>query len=205
MTPLITHYLFQLRRRLPMVILVSIVVFMAVYTILRRQGVIHEVHFSYIVSLEDRQQTAQYQFDGYYTLQAIELFTDTLSNLITTPELLVRAYEQAKLPLPNLTARTLQGAVTAEQIGPQLVHVTVRDKNREVAEKLSKSLMNVVGQDVEVYQNQGKPAVKFQIVASEPWTGQAQLNILLVAVGSGLFIFFIGINLVLLWEGLKQL
>lgn len=204
MTSLFTEYLIQLRRRLPVLILISLAMAVCAYAVVNRQGITHEVHFSYLVSLQERSPSSQYQFDGYYALQAIELFTETLSKWVITPEVLVEAYQRAQVPLPGLSQRQLQAGVSAEQAAPQLVHVVIRNQNVEYAKKVAAALDTTIQEKVTLYQEQGTPAVQFKIVATKPWAGKSSLNNVLILVATALGTFFIGLNLVLLWEGLKR-
>ena len=205
MSQFLDTYTRYIRQSLLVLLVISLGMGVATYFFLNRQGSSYEVHFSYLVSLEDRASSSQYQFDGYYALQAVELFTKTLASWITTPELIVEAYQQAHVILPGSDSRHLQAGITATQAAPQLVEVTVKNQDRQSAEGLAKALQKTIEERVKVYQQQGTPAVRFIVVPTTPWTGKSQLNILVIVTTVILFTFFIGINIILLWAGLKRL
>lgn len=148
------------------------------------------VHFSYVVSLQEREAASTYRYDGYYALQAIELFTKTLAEWIVAPEMVAASARAAHLPEPT----GIMKAVEAEAAAPQLVRVTVRAATRTEAEQLAHG--------VQVAVHHGVPA-EFKVVATEPWVTPAGLNKKLVGVATGILVFFVGLNLLVLRESLR--
>lgn len=180
---------------LPLWLLISFVAAGVTYSVLARRGPTYSVHFSYLVSLAEREVSAEYTFDGFYALQAIDLFTTTLTEWIQAPELLVKAYEAAGIALPVQDARRLQRSVVATKKAPQLIEVVVSGRDAATAERLAAALVVVTNRNVEVYHEEGAPALQFGVVATEPWTSVVRPTIPIV-VGS-VFV----ITLVLLING----
>jgi capsular polysaccharide biosynthesis protein len=194
------YYFRALQRQLPVWLLVSVAAAGAAWGALARLGPTYSVHFSYLVSLSERENPAEYTFDGFYALQATDLFTATLAGWITTPELIVAAYRAAELPLPTDDARKVRRNVTAAKTAPQLIEVTVWGQEREAAERLAAALKTVMEKNVSLYQDEGIPALQFNVVATEPWTSIRQPNVALVTASVGVVTLLLLINLQLLWE-----
>lgn len=195
-----TYYLHALRRQLPVWLLVSVVASGLVYGALSRRGPVYTVHFSYLVSLAEREQASAYTFDGFYALQATDLFTTTLAGWLTTPELIVAAYHEAGMTLPTNDARKLRRSVEATKTGPQLIEVKVTGRGREDAERLSAALATVTEHNVRLYHNEGIPAVAFRVVATDSWTGVSEQNVALVAISVLVVTLVLLVNLQLVWE-----
>lgn len=198
------HYIQAAQRRLPLVLLVSFGLALIAYFIVQSAPTTYQVHYSYLVSLSERESVDEYRFDGFYALQATDLFTATVARWATTVDVVVAAHERAGLPIEDSDPRQLVSAVRSEKTAPQLVEVVVSGKTRQEAERLAQGLREVMDEHVEAYHDQGIPAVTFRVVATDPWTGSVEISSLIVVVGVFVLSFFLLINGVLLLESFKQ-
>lgn len=199
------QYWVVVKKRFLLMVLVAVVVAGVALVIAKQVEPTQEVHFSYVVSLSARDEAAGFKFEGYYGLQAIDLFTTTLAKWITTPEVLVAAYQDAELQLASDDPRQLTRVVRAEKVAPQLVTVTVRGANREATERLADGLQHIMEKNVSAYHDQGVPAVQFSVVPTEPWTGVVRLSVPIVVAATFIFTFLVALNGVLLFESLKNM
>jgi hypothetical protein len=171
----------------------------------RREGTTHEVYFSYIISLREREAGAAYHFDGYYALQATDLFAATFARWLGAPETIVAAHSRAGLPLPGADARQLSDSVRAERTAPQLVQVTVRGRTSQEARGLAQGLRDVMVRYVDDYHDQGIPALRFSATATNEWTGVRQISLPVIAISTFVFSLLLGVNAVLFWESVRRL
>lgn len=179
-----------LRRSLPILGAVSLLAALVAAGTVSRLENGWVVHFSYVVSLTEREAVPAYHFDGYYALQANELYAKTLAEWITAPEMVAQAYQISGLTTPG---GWLAG-ITAEATAPQLVRVTVRAPERDTAERLAEGVQAVV--------RSGVPA-EFKVSATKPWITRAGLNKRVVGGATGGLVFFIGLNLMVLYASLR--
>ncbi len=198
-------YVKLLQKRAPLILLVSVLAALVAYGVAARVKPSYIVHFSYVVSLVQRDTTSDFRFDGLYAIQATDLFASTLSSWMKTPEQVVAAYQEAGLPLPSTDAREIVKAVEANKTGPQLVQVAVKNETKEKAESLAQGLQAVVEKQVAAYHDKGTPAIAFRVVADTPWTGLQQLPIRMIVSGTFVFVFLFLLNAVLLFESIKRL
>lgn len=189
-----------IKKKLPMLLLISVTAAVLALVIAKQVAPSYEVHFSYVVSLAQREAAPEYRFDGYYALQATDLFSATLAEWLTAPETVVAAYQAAGLALPSEDPRQVTRALRAEKAAAQLVTVTVRSAQREEAEKLADGLRQVMAKNIQAYHDQGAPAAQFRAVATTPWTGVIWLSIPIVVLATFVFTFFIALNVILLNE-----
>jgi len=82
------------------------------------QKPIFDVSLSLSVAPQEREQTQDYQYDGYYALQAADIFSDTVASFFQSPENVVEIYKKAELPLPSEDFKILKKIFTAKKIAP---------------------------------------------------------------------------------------
>lgn len=204
-TTIFHRYREAVRRLLPAVAVVSLVLALGAFGMVKRLGPEYEVHFSYIISLSEREASGDYKFDGYYALQSTDLFTATVAAWAASPETVVAAYNEAGVLIPGSDARVVGRVVRAEKTAPQLVHVTVKHKNDDVARRLASGLQTVMQSNIEDYHEQGMPALKFRAITTPIWTGKSEMGAGVVATATFLAVFIIGLNGVLLLESFREL
>lgn len=195
-----SSYLTGLQRRLPLFLLISVAGAALAWAVVSRWEPQHRVHFSYLVSLADRETPPEYTFDGFYALQATDLFTTTLASFLQTPDFIVDAYQTADLPLPTDDVRRLTRTVTARKTAPLLVEVEVRGSDGEKAEKLAGGLQEATQRRVAQYQEQGTPALRFNVVATSGWTSTTRVAVGVITAGVFALTLVLLINAYLLWE-----
>jgi hypothetical protein len=199
------RYWLAWQRQLPWILGLTLLVTMLVYEGAKRLPATQQVHFSYLVSLAERETGSVYQFDGYYALQATDLFTTTVSQWVQTPEVIVAAYQAANLAVPASDPRTLLQHVVATKTAPQLVTVTVKDSDPQVAQKLTEGLQTVMNRNVELYHEQGTPALTFRIVATPSWLGVQRLDVRLITGATFILMLIVASNVVLLRESIRTI
>lgn len=199
-----SSYKLTIERSLPWILSASFIAALVAYSLLRFWGPTYEVHFSYVVSLAEREPAADFRFDGYYALQATDLFSQTLAEWIQTPEIVIAAYTRAALPAPPTTAAGLRRMVTSAKRAPQLVVVTVQEKTPERALALTESLQVGVAQNITTYNDSGTPLIRFRAIHTEPWSSSREPATTLTVTVVFLAVLILGINAVLIVESLKR-
>jgi capsular polysaccharide biosynthesis protein len=199
------NYWQALQQKMPVLLVISVGAAIIAYVIVRSLGPSYETHFSYLISLSDRDQTNTYRFDGYYALQATDLFSSTLAEWVQSPEVVVATYRQAGRQLPSDNPQSLRGIITATKAAPQLVQVTVTTKDKDETQKLTQALLTVMERNVAQYHEQGTPAVRFRVVNTEPWLGVSQLSQPVIVSATFVLALFFSTNIFLLWRSLKEM
>ena len=168
-----------------------------------RIGPTYEVHYSYLVSLSERESSNSFKFDGFYALQVTDLFASTLSEWVKTPEVVVAAHQVADLKLAESNARDLGKLISSDNPASQLVTVVVRHADSQRARAIADGLREVMRKNIDEYHDQGIPAIKFRVVETDPWVGVVKPEKGVVGIATLLFSFFFLVNILLLWESLK--
>ena len=195
--PIYDHYIDALRRAAPMIALVCVVATLLAYGVAARTGTSYSLHYSYSISLAEREQAGEYTFDGYYALQATDLFASTLARWLTAPEIIAAAYERAELP-PIADVRGLARRVRAEKTAPQLVQVTVIGQDPEQVQRLTRGLQDEIAATVVRYHDEGVPTLRFNVVTTDEWIGERPVAVGLISIATFIVVLLLAINVVLL-------
>lgn len=198
------RYTDAIKQAAPIVLILSLASAIIVYGVAKKWGPEYEVHFSYLVSLSQRETGAEYKFDGFYALQSTESFTATIAKWVSAPEVVVGAYKGANMSVPQGGSRAISQSVRAEKTAPQLVQVTIKDKDEEKARRLAEGVQAVMTKNIETYHQQGTPALTFRVVPTSMWTGKTKLDEKAIAIMTFVAVLVVGLNAVLLTESLKE-
>lgn len=191
-------------RRIPWMLCVSFGLAIVAYIVVRQMGPTYRVQFSYLVSLSAREPAEEFRFDGYYAIQATDLFAATVAQWAKTPEVIVAAYTRAGLEVPTDDPRQLAKFVETGKTAPQLIQVTVSEQDEERARRLAQGLRDTVADNVAHYHDEGIPALQFRVVATEPWVGVTRPALPLIVVATFVFSFFALVNGWLLLASLRR-
>ncbi len=183
---------------------ISILVATLGYGIAKQFPATYEVNFSYMVSMEQRDESSNFRYDGYYALSATDLFSATLAGVIVSPETIVAAYGGANIPLPTEDTIDLVKSIRSEKVAPQLVRVRVRNASRERAEDISSGLMDAVEGSVDQYNQKGNTAIVFRAIATTPWTSTQRPDPLPIAISLFMLVWVGGNFLILLKEAIDR-
>jgi hypothetical protein len=192
------------RRQLPRLLLLAAAAAVLAAALVQRAGPQWRAHFSYLISLQEREAAAEFRFDGYYALQATDLFAATLAEWAMAPEVIAAAHQAADLPLPGADARSLIRTVSARKAAPQLVAVEIRGGSEREAAALASGLQEVLTAQVAAYHTAGVPAARFTAVPSAVWVGGTPPATRVVGAATFLLVLFVLVNGVVLAETLRE-
>lgn len=183
----------SLTHQTPRILIASFIVALLGYSIAAKIPVSYDVHLSYVVSQEGREDTPGFRYDGYYALSATDLFAATLAAWIAQPQTIARAYKAADVSLPTYDAIDLGKHIRSEKAAPGLVNVTIRDSSQNIAESVTRGVANIVPAFIAQQNTTGTPAVTFRGIASDSWTGVSRIAPLPIALVVFMFALFVQI------------
>ncbi len=133
-----------------------------------------------------------YTYDGYYSQQVAERYTDTVVGLLQSKTLLKAALSEKELPTDQDTLRKMAKRVGVEKVAPQLIRVTVQKRLPGPFEwnpdDLSVSLAHKVVQRVEELNAQsGDDALSVVILGEEPISEEHEPFLFLNSLVGALF------------------
>ena len=139
------------------------------------------------------QATSDYQYDDYYRLQADQLFGDTLVEWLKSPRLVSDVYAAAGIDSNSFNLGQLAKGMVAERRSAQLVDVTFSAATPEAAQKISSSIVKVIGENTAEMNRDQKESTWFEVMADAPVIAIYHPNykiIFLAALLLGIFLGF---------------
>lgn len=145
------------------------------------------------VNRTTKQTTPDYQYDGYYAIQATDLFTQTLLSWFITPSVLLDVYTRAHVA-PNITSLgELTGRFRARKVAPQNLVVQFTEKNHDIAAAIADAISAEVKERGSQLDTSSDGATSFTIVPATPVIVETTQNAPLNAVAALIASTLIGI------------
>ncbi|MFA5030002.1 MAG: hypothetical protein WC495_00215 [Patescibacteria group bacterium] len=128
----------------------------------------YESSLSFTVNQINKQATTTYQYDGYYAIQASDLFSETIVSWFQTPSFLLEVYNRAGIDpqinsIDSFTARFKMKKYSAQNL---VLEFTAPD--REQAEKLSEAIIAHVEERSGVLNQNADLKALFEVKGSAP-------------------------------------
>ncbi len=138
------------------------------------------------------QSTTDYQYDGYYALQASDLFSQTLLSWFLTPSVLLDFYQKAGIDPDITTTNKLVSRFRARKFAAQNIVIQFTESDRDSAKKLADGISTVIRErSASLDKNAGGDAT-FDVVPSQPVIVEVKPNIFLNTVAALLASMLIG-------------
>lgn len=157
--------------------------------------VTYDASISFSINRVNRQDTAEYQYDGYYAIQASDLFSQTVMSWFMTPSVLLEIYDQAKID-PNIQSLTdLSSRFKTKKYSPQNIVVQFAERDQSTAEKISQAIIDTVEQKAAIANQTADQKALFDVQGAKPVIVQHKsvlwLNLLIGAIAG----FLVGFGL----------
>lgn len=159
---------------------------------------------SFAVNRINQESTADYQYDGYYALQAADLFSQTVVSWFSTPSVLTEMYAAAKVD-PEITAvNTLARRFKVKRYSAQNIVVRFSERNEDRATRVVAAVRRVMeDKAARLNQTSGGKAL-FEIIGTAPVIAPVRPNAWLMAGLAAAVALFAGLLLVAGREYLRE-
>ena len=113
------------------------------------------VSTAYTINQRPRQASDKaYSYDGYYALEAAQLFTDTLIGWFATPSVAVEIYHEAGIPLTDADAAKAAANFRPKRFSSQIVTVRFSADTQADAQKLADAAAKVIARKTAAHLSQ---------------------------------------------------
>jgi hypothetical protein len=163
-----------------------------------------DVALTFTVPIPHRPPSGEYEFDGFYALQATDLFAETLAGWLTSPNFVAEVYRRTGLPQPASSVRRLNRVFTARKISGQLVELRFRARSEEEAHRLLTEITEVVAERTENFNEEGRASLTFAITAENPLIIPVHRSAPLRALVAAIVAFVLAANVVVFWDVLRS-
>ena len=114
----------------------------AIFTVMK--PVYYDTSISFSINRLNHQTTGEYQYDGYYAIQASDLFSQTVMSWMLTPSVLLEIYSQADIDPQITSLEEISSRFKAKKYSPQNIVISYKERDYSDAEKLSLAITTVV-------------------------------------------------------------
>lgn len=145
-----------------------------------------------------------YTYDGYYSQQAAEKYTDTVVGFLESLGILKQAAELVGLSTDQRTLKGLRKSVEIAKVAPQLVDIRATRKLPGEAKNLAQALADSTKERTEALNKAGDEALALDLVTSEPIVEVKKPMIVLNTVVGVLGGFLLSVLCAMFWEYLRS-
>lgn len=135
-----------------------------------------------------------YTFDGYYSQQAAEKFTETVVGFLKSKDILLASAKLADLPTDQQGLEQLEGSIKIKQVAPQLVSLKVEQRDGWAAKKFCAALAQATTERINLLNQTGDKAISVDLLNPEPLVEKNEPKIILnslVGVLTGILLAFL--------------
>lgn len=135
-----------------------------------------------------------YTYDGYYAIQATELFGKSVASWFVTPDFVEDILKNAdKSDIAELSVKDFRRVFTPEQVSANIVEVRFGVKESELGNTLTESIST----SIDSYM-QTRGIKDYNIFVGTPVIRQVDYNPILFALGGGFLALALGISILII-------
>lgn len=161
-------YLKALNQHKTMIIGLTILVALAFWLFAVYQPVVYDASIAFNINRTAKQKTTDYQYDGYYAIQASNLFAQTIMSWLMTPSFLLEVYQQAGVEPSIDYLDKFANRFQTKKFSPQNVAVRFKERDEATAQKISQALISTIEQKAQESNKTSEGDSLFQVIGSEP-------------------------------------
>lgn len=174
------------------------------YVLIPRLPKHYDVSMDIVTSVPERVPSKEYEFDGYYAMQAVDLFSDTIVGWFKSPGFVAQVFDRAQVQRPSKQLRGLGQVFVVKKVSGQLINVSFRTSSEKEAAKLADSATRVLNDSVENFNKSGDKKVAFSVLVNNPLIAQANIDPISSTLIAGLIVLMCGFNLVIIADAFKE-
>ncbi|MBU3925247.1 hypothetical protein KJ854_04910 [Patescibacteria group bacterium] len=144
-----------------------------------------------LISRSGTQNTADYKYDGYYAVQASDIFADNASQWLASASIASEIYIRAKAESELRSLKDFSKIFKADKLSSQYVRVRYRSKDKETAIDLAHAITDVLQEKADLLSRSSIEQISFKIIYSDPLSIESKSDFLLngiLAIIGGLFL-----------------
>lgn len=167
--------------------------FVAVGLVLR-QPERTQASLSFAVNRVSTVNSQEYQYDGYYAIQAADLFSQTVVSWFVTSPVLREVYAAAGLEPTSDSLNDLTGHFRVKKYAAQNIVVTITESDRQRAERLAEAVTQTMQTRAAALNQTADRKALFEIVGTEPAFATVHPSSLLWALAGLVIGFLVGLS-----------
>lgn len=174
--------LFSKRKTFAVVLIIIVIGSAYAWSYLR--PIRYQTSISFAVNRINKEQTTEYQYDGYYALQAADLFSQTIISWLQTPSVLVSIFDRARIAVSPDALQSLPSRFKAKKYSAQNVVVTYSTATEEEGKKIATALSEEIAARTSTIDRNADNKAIFEVVPSQSVIALAKPNPLFIGIAS---------------------
>ncbi|EKD49189.1 MAG: hypothetical protein ACD_63C00232G0003 [uncultured bacterium] len=182
-----------LKSRIHIVIITTVIVLVVSIVVTYLLPKKYAISISINVDVSDKQDTQDYKYSRYYSIQASEKFAETVTSWFKSPEVVSEIFTKADLDYGTTNFRKLSRIFDAEFLAAQNVEVDFEASTNDEAQKLLAAIREVVSEKTQRLNREEK--AEFVATIHNPIVVLKDKDVLLNAVAGIVVGLILGIAL----------
>jgi len=146
----------------------------------------------------NRESTDQYQYGGFYSIQASDLFANTILGWIKSPNIVAEIFKKSGVSFDDKKIKSLANKIYAKKVPPQNIMLTITDDQMNESKNIADSTISLIKEKTGQLALVANSSTNFEIISSDPITTTISPNIpfnvaiaFIVALIFSIFIIFV--------------
>lgn len=128
----------------------------------------YDTSIAFFINRTNIVETTEYQFDGYYAIQASDLFSQTVMSWFLTPSVLLEIYDRADIDPQISSIEEITSRFKTRKYSPQNVVVRYQERDRETADKIAWAIIDVVQEKAAAANQTADEKALFEVMGGAP-------------------------------------
>lgn len=185
------EYLKILRQEKNIVIssIIILMIFTTIFTV--EKPVSYASDLALLISRKGAQATDNYKYDGYYAVQASDIFSDNISQWLASASIASEIYSRAKIESGFVDFKRFSKIFKAKKLSSQYVEVRYETKDEQSAATIARAIVDVLQEKTDSLSKSSNEEISFNIIYNDPLVIKSVDSIWwnnLLAVLGGLFL-----------------
>jgi capsular polysaccharide biosynthesis protein len=176
------EYLNVVKKYLVLVVAIVLVSALASFFLSFYRPITYDASISFAVNRINKEKTPDYQYDGYYAIQASDLVSQTVVSWFATPSVVLEIYNQAGLSPAFESLDKFATLFHTKKYSGQNIGVKFNMADKLSAEKISNAAVTLIADKVANLNKNSDNQALFEIVASPPVIVENKANALLITL-----------------------
>lgn len=155
------------------------------------KGIYYDNDMILLVVRSGTQNTSDYKYDGYYAVQASDIFADNVSQWLASASVASEIYARAKAENEIKSLKDFSKAFKADKLSSQYVRVRYQTKDKETAVNLAHAMSDVLQEKADMLSRSSAEQIGFKIIYSDPLSIETKSDLVLngiLAIIGGAFL-----------------
>lgn len=128
----------------------------------------YDTSLSFSINRVNHQTTTDYEYDGYYAIQASDLFSQTVMSWLLTPSVLLEIYESAGIDPQISSLEEISSRFKTKKYSPQNIVVRYKERDYQTAEKISTAITSIIQDKAKQSNKTSEEEALFEVVGTKP-------------------------------------